>query len=240
MSNGNREYKNDASFILNAQLSIYEHQSTVCPNMPVRNLIYFTHILERILNNKHLYGQSIIKFPTPRFAVFYNGSQDQPEINTLKLSDAFESKLDSPELELECIVYNIYKGKNKELLDNCPFLKEYMIFVDYVRDFHAENGYNDLKDAINRAIDLCIEENVLKEFLIHNRSEVEKVMELDFTFERQLMLEREQSLEEGKEEVYTIISKLNSGVTKEELKADGYDASTVETVFNLLNNHSTN
>ena len=33
--------RNDASFIVDARLSIYEHQSTVCPNMPVRSLIYF-------------------------------------------------------------------------------------------------------------------------------------------------------------------------------------------------------
>ena len=32
--------RNDAAFIVDAALSIYEHQSTVCPNMPVRNLIY--------------------------------------------------------------------------------------------------------------------------------------------------------------------------------------------------------
>jgi len=31
--------RNDASFIVDARLSIYEHQSTVCPNMPVRSLI---------------------------------------------------------------------------------------------------------------------------------------------------------------------------------------------------------
>ena len=60
---GNREYKsdvfsmlmedkgvslsvrNDAAFILDANLSVYEHQSSVCPNMPVRSLIYFTNIL---------------------------------------------------------------------------------------------------------------------------------------------------------------------------------------------------
>ena len=34
--------RNDASFIVAARLSIYEHQSTVCPNMPVRSLIYFS------------------------------------------------------------------------------------------------------------------------------------------------------------------------------------------------------
>ena len=33
--------RNDAAFVVDAALSIYEHQSSVCPNMPVRNLIYY-------------------------------------------------------------------------------------------------------------------------------------------------------------------------------------------------------
>ena len=38
--------RNDAAFIVDARLSIYEHQSTMCPNMPVRSLIYFTAIIQ--------------------------------------------------------------------------------------------------------------------------------------------------------------------------------------------------
>lgn len=44
--------KNDASFVVDARLSIYEHQSTVCPNMPIRSLIYFSVILSDILSDK--------------------------------------------------------------------------------------------------------------------------------------------------------------------------------------------
>ena len=44
--------RNDASFIVDARLSIYEHQSTVCPNMPVRSLIYLSVILSDMLSDK--------------------------------------------------------------------------------------------------------------------------------------------------------------------------------------------
>jgi hypothetical protein len=97
-------------------------------------------------------------------------------------------------------VYNINFGYNKELLDKCPVLKEYMIFVDYVREKHKENDYENLQDAIERAIDRCIEENVLREFFMEHRSEVVKVMQLDYTFDRQIMLEREDARKEGREE----------------------------------------
>jgi hypothetical protein len=141
-----------------------------------------------------------VKIPTPRFAVFYNGEEKQPEQYELKLSDAFEHPVEEPEIELKCKVYNINQGRNRELLEKCPVLKEYMIFVDYVREFHRQSDYEELEHAIERAIDRCIEENVLRKFLIEHRSEVVKVTKLDYTFDRQLTLEREDARAEGKAE----------------------------------------
>lgn len=192
--------RNDASFVLDMNLSIYEHQSTICPNMPVRSLIYFVVILEHMIKGRNIYGRRLIKIPTPRFAVFYNGDEEQPEQYDLKLSDAFEHPVKNPEIELTCRVYNINYGKNRELLENCPFLKEYMIFVDYVRENHRANGYEELEHSIEMAIDRCIEEDILRDFLIEHRTEVVKVVKLDYTFDRQITLEREESREEGREE----------------------------------------
>lgn len=113
---------------------------------------------------------------------------------------AFAHPMEQPEVELVCTVYNINYGKDRELLAKCPFLKEYMIFVDYVRENHRINGYENLEHSIEMAIDRCIEEDVLRDFLIQHRSEVVKVVKLDYTFDRQLMLEREDSREEGRAE----------------------------------------
>lgn len=192
--------RNDASFVLDMNLSVYEHQSTVCPNMPVRSLIYLTNILERMLKGRNLYGRRLIKIPIPKFAIFYNGDEEQPERYEMKLSDAFERPVEQPELQLVCTVYNINYGKNKELLSKCRFLREYMMFVDYVRAYHRENGYEGLECSIEQAIDRCIGENVLREFLIEHRWEVVKVTKLDYTFERQLTLEREENIKEGLEQ----------------------------------------
>lgn len=78
------------------------------------------------------------------------------------------------EIELVCIVYNINYGKNRKLLEKCPLLKEYKNFVDYVRENHRINGYEQLEHSIESAIDRCIKENVLRNFLIENCSEVMK------------------------------------------------------------------
>lgn len=53
----------------------------------------------------------------------------------LKLSDAFETKNGEPELELKVQVYNINRGKNEDLKERCPILKEYMIYVEKVREY---------------------------------------------------------------------------------------------------------
>ena len=108
--------RNDAAFVVDAALSIYEHQSTICPNMPVRNLIYYTTIISKYIKKKNIYGRKQIKIPVPKFVVFYNGGEQQPAEYDMKLSDAFEKKVEDPELELVCKVYNINFGKNKELL----------------------------------------------------------------------------------------------------------------------------
>lgn len=71
--------RNDASFVLDMNLSIYEHQSSVCPNMPVRSLVYFSSILGHRIKDSNIYGRKLVKIPTPRFAVFYNGDEEQPE-----------------------------------------------------------------------------------------------------------------------------------------------------------------
>ena len=138
--------------------------------------------------------------PVPKFVVFYNGEEDQPAEYEMKLSDAFEKHVDNPELELVCKVYNINFGKNEKLLAKCAVIKQYMTFVDYVRFYHKEQDYDDLGRGMKRARGRCIEEDVLADFLKENRAEVIKVTTLDYTVDRQIMLEREEAREAGREE----------------------------------------
>ena len=212
--------RNDASFVVGDNLSIYEHQSTVCPNMALRSLIYFVAVIkERISgrrrqivgddggnyadgrqHGRNIYGKSLIKIPTPKFVVFYNGAEKQPEEMTQYLSDSFEQKTDDPELELKCKVYNINYGKNRAIMDECRWLDEYIMFVDKVREYHNSKDEEELEDDINKAIDYCIENDILKEFLSERRGEVTKVMALDYTFDKQLEMERAEAWNGGKKE----------------------------------------
>ncbi len=189
--------RNDASFILDANLSLYEHQSTYCPNMPLRDLLYFASIIQKRIKaqKRDIYGGRILKIPVPHFVVFYTGKEDAPDQYDLRLSDAFEKETKNPEIELVCHVYNINSGKNTPLLSKCQTLREYMYFVDMVRKNNEISG--NLEDAIEKAINQCMEENVLRDFLAQHREEVMHVMTLDYTFERRLEMQRAEAIEDG-------------------------------------------
>lgn len=71
------KFKNDVSFVFDFELMLYEHQSTVNLNMPLRDLVYVTDLLKGRIRIDDLYRSSRIKLPTPRFVVFYNGAVPQ-------------------------------------------------------------------------------------------------------------------------------------------------------------------
>ena len=47
--------KNDISFIINGQINLFEHQSTINPNMPLRQFLYLAHIYEAHVSFQFLY-----------------------------------------------------------------------------------------------------------------------------------------------------------------------------------------
>jgi Uncharacterized conserved protein len=193
--------KNDVSFIMGCDLNLYEHQSTVCPNIPLRNLFYISRVIEGMIVANTLYSPKVVKIPNPQFIVFYNGLQKQPEKKILKLSDAFEKETDSPALELEVIMLNINTGKNKELMEQCQTLQEYVIYVETVRKYMK---IMDIHMAVDRAVDECIKNDILFKFLKKNRAEAIQMSIFEYDEEREMRLiradMRELEREEGREE----------------------------------------
>jgi hypothetical protein len=186
---------NDASFIIDMYFNFYEHQSTYNPNIPLRNLLYFVMLIQKLIRNRDLYGRRIIKIPTPHFVVFYNGVEERPEIEEMRLSTSFAHAEEQPELELKCTVYNINPGYNENLLQRCRVLWGYRYFVEKVR--YCTTQYSDLTRAIEEAIDDCIRNHILEDFFRERRTEVVKVEPLDYTWERREVLIRQEEYEEG-------------------------------------------
>lgn len=99
--------KNDLAFILSGALNLYEHQSTLCPNLPLRFLLYIAAEYETLtdLLGANIYGSQLVKLPAPRCIVFYNGNDAMPDEKVLTLSDAFaDEQGNKPESSLELSV----------------------------------------------------------------------------------------------------------------------------------------
>ena len=183
--------KNDLAFIMDMNLYLYEHQSTYNPNIPLRNLFYIADEYQRLVVQKSLYSTVIQKIPTPRFIVFYNGTKKVDDYNEFRLSSAYENPTDNPDLELRVTMLNVNDGHNLELMEHCRTLKEYAKYVARVRKYVTQNI--PLEEAVTRAVDECIEEGILAEFLMKNKAEVIKVSiyEYDKEFEEKKLRKAE-------------------------------------------------
>lgn len=180
--------KNDLSFLILNQMHLYEQQSTYTPNMPLRVLLYVADLLQVFGKDKTLYSSRQVKIPTPHFVVFYNGTDKLPERMELKLSDAFAIPTENPELELKVQILNINPGMNEDLKAKCPALREYVIYVEKVRKF---TKIMPLEEAVERAIEECIKDDILREFLLKQRAEVVKVSIYEYDEEKEMKLIRE-------------------------------------------------
>ena len=161
--------KNDLAFIIDTDLFLYEHQSTYNPNMPLRDLFYISSEYQKLVDKKSLYSSVLQKIPAPQFIVFYNGTEKKKDSWVNHLSEAFKNLSGNPKLELEVLTLNINEGHNPELMEQCQTLREYAQYVACVRRYTREF---ELNKAVKLAVDECIRNNILSEFLRANKSEV--------------------------------------------------------------------
>ena len=190
--------RNDASYIIDMNFNFYEHQSTYNRNMPLRSMIYFVNALDDWLKeNEHdLFSRKRIMIPTPHFVVFYNGTEKRPEYEEMRLSQSFYHQMAEPEIELVCKAYNINPQNNQELKSKSTVLNGYTYFVEKVRDYQKKKM--SLREAIDAAIEDCIQNHILEDFFRNRKDEVRKVTHLDYTWEKREKLIRKEEYEDGK------------------------------------------
>lgn len=166
--------KNDVSFLLGGTMNLYEHQSSYNPNMPIRGLMYLARLYQNYIDDCEInvFSPVLKHLPSPKFVVFYNGSKDEPDQKILRLTDAFAEEGMSGESCLECCatMLNINYGHNYELMEKCRRLEEYSAFVAEVRKALEEGGNQ--RQAVDDAIDICIEKGVLRDILIRERAAI--------------------------------------------------------------------
>ena len=187
--------KNDVSVLFQNQLALWEHQSTLNYNMPLRGLIYYAHNIDGILKSKGVgvYGKKLVKIPAPDYYVFYNGRENAPDRQDLRLSDAFLVPREGYEWTAHML--NINAEGNRKLLNQCPALKGYVALIQYVREFQGVG--DSLSEAMDKAIDKCVKEGLLKEYLLKRKAEVKLMLLTEFDEELFAETMREEGFEEG-------------------------------------------
>ena len=186
--------ENDLSFIIDMRLALYEQQSTVNPNLPLRFLMYITDIYSAYTKDMNIYGSKKVQIPLPSFVIFYNGVKSQLERTEFLLSELFHPTTDQPALELKAVMLNINKGHNQELMNACHTLRDYSEYVARIRTYSAEMP---LTDAVEKAITECIHENILRDFLLKNRAEAKAMSIYEYDEEKTLRMFREEGYEDG-------------------------------------------
>ena len=225
-------YKNDISFVIDSELNLYEHQSSVNKNMPIRGLIYLTELYKGYIerNGLRIYNETPVKLPFPRYIVFYNGRDGEPERRVMPLSDSYmtndSNKDQEPCLELKALLININYGCNKEIMNKCQKLMEYSQLIALIRkhynelvEKYAELGIHKSKkeifaEAVSLAIEEAIRNNILKEILRNNKAEVTNMLLTEFDEKDYIEGVKEESERRGREEerlegkIYLIIKKV--------------------------------
>lgn len=204
--------KNDISFLVDSQMTLYEQQSTYNPNMPLRGLFYFSQLYQMYIekNDKNILSSRLVKIPEPRFVVFYNGTRKTQETFKLHLSDAFERRCTnavdrediSKDFEWTATVININPGHNFSLQKNCKSLYDYVSYIGRI----AENKKQGLstQEAVEDAVNWAIKEELLNGFFKVNKAEVTTMCLTEYDEEAAKRVFREDGyldgLEDGKQE----------------------------------------
>ena len=187
------KYKNDASFVLNMSLYMFEQQSSKNENMPLRFLHYLSDVYREMFGNELLHRKTMMKIPVPYFVTFYNG-KEKWDRDKLTLAEMFEKHVDNPQIDLQVKVIDI--NGDAEILNKCKSLRDYMTFVEKVRK-KTDNEKINVREAVIQAIDECIEENILVDFFKEHREEIVEVSIYDYEEEKVRKTLADEAREEG-------------------------------------------
>ncbi|MBR6381649.1 MAG: hypothetical protein IKS07_08275 [Lachnospiraceae bacterium] len=245
--------KNDVSFLFTDVLNLYEQQSTINPNMPLRGFLYFGKLYQKLFGGKtDIYSSVQLQLPTPQFIVFYNGAENAPDQWELRMSDSFAGTTKyPPSIECTVLLLNINAGHNEELMAKCESLKGYAALIQKIRNYLSQGMEKEL--AILTAVDECIRGDILREILEKHREEAINMLLTEYDEELHIQNEKNisyetgfrageaqgitkgisQGISQGQIALKEAIQALHAGATREELLKQ-FDEATVNAAFECI------
>lgn len=158
---------NDLGFIKgNKLLILVEAQSTWTANIIIRALEYLVNSYRRYFseNNIDLYKSKKAELPKPELYVIYTGDR-KSRPDEITLSEEF---FGGEKTAVEVTVKMLYDGKQGDIIN------QYVTFTKVVDE--QAKLYGRTKKAIQEAIRICKDRNVLKDYLQSRESEVVNIM----------------------------------------------------------------
>ena len=113
------------------------------------------------------------------------------KIKTLKLSHAFIELTEQPNLELIVKIVNINQHNEHPLLEMCKPINEYSIFVQTVREWKAVDPVH----GFQKAVEECIANNILREYLERKAKEVINMLLAEYNYEEDIAVQRAEERE---------------------------------------------
>lgn len=162
---------NDLGFTAKGKMLILvEAQSTWSANIVTRLFFYAAETYKKVIIDKNLYGSKIIPLPKSEFFVVYTGDKAVPK--TLSLAkDVF--CCDDSALDLKVNI--LTSSKSGDILD------QYFLYTKVLKGQLMIYG-NTVK-ALTEAIKICVDKNILSDFLSAHKMEV--VTMADFLFDQE-------------------------------------------------------
>ncbi len=161
----NQQY-NDLGFLVRDKLIILvEAQSTWSENIVVRVLLYVVQTWYKYIKRMKLdvYGEEKIALPEPELYVIYTGEGKKP--SRISLKDSFFAGKD---ISVNCEVKVIFDGQKGDII------------YQYIRFCHVFNEqvkiHGRTRKAVEETIRICLDEDVLNEYLEQQREEVIDMM----------------------------------------------------------------
>ena len=136
-----------------------------------------------------------------------------------------------PKLELIVTVLNVNERHNAELMQHCNTLNEYAQYVARVRLYAADMS---LDQAVERAVDECVREGILAEFLTRNRNEVISMSIFEYDKELEEKKLRKAEYEAGREAGFSEGEKHGRETGFSEGEKYGIELNSIETARRML------
>ena len=158
---------NDLGFRVGKTLLILvEAQSTWSPNILIRELLYLMQTYNNYFteNDIDLYASKKIDLPKPELYVIYTG--EKVVKNYISLKEEFFANVETLQLEVKAKVF--YDGTKGDIIS------QYVAFAKVCTDQVKKLGYT--KEAIKEVLKICIDKNVLKEYLKTREVEIMDIM----------------------------------------------------------------